>query len=138
MRFYIIVLLLSCSLFGCQTDENSISDIQWQLSSYGFQADTKNTVIDGSSYLIFFGDDNKISGTIDCNSFQSTYLIDGEQLEIVEIALTEIACPLMENVDYLKQTEFIINTLITVSTFSLSEGLLTLSAVDSSQLIFNK
>ncbi|MCJ8312755.1 MAG: META domain-containing protein [Saccharospirillaceae bacterium] len=139
MRLLIIVFLLSCSLFGCQTDGNHISDIQWQLSSYGFQADTKKTVLDGSSYRIFFAkDDNKVSGSIDCNSFQSTYVINNEKLEIEALAVTEIACPLMVNDDYLIQTEFIINALSTVATFSLSEGQLTLSAVDSSQLIFDE
>mgnify|MGYP000449569674 CR=1 FL=1 len=139
-----LVSLLFCILLlnGCgSSDENidsklSLEKNNWSLVSYGFEIDEKIGVLENTNYSLYFNTTSEVSGNIDCNTFLSSYESDGESLSIRQVAPTEIACPLIDNLDYEIQTNFVQNALSTAQEYSI-EGLeLTITSMDSSQLIF--
>lgn len=140
---YKVILLLSCICqFGCNGGEGgptnlSIEDTIWRLDSYGYEADVKKSIIQETSYVVeFVSSTNIVSGNIDCNTFSSMYSITDNQIDIESVAPTEIACPLAGSGEYEDQNAFVVSSLSSATTYSISDQELVITSVDSSQLVF--
>jgi len=137
MRLISMLVFTSLSLVGCLPEDSSSVFVgtQWTLNSYGFKTDVKTNIIENSSYSLEFEED-RLTGTIDCNSFQSNYSATQNTLEIESIAVTEMACSLMSDPAYILQNTFVINALSNVTSYVIFDQKLTLTSADSSELVF--
>ncbi len=64
----------------------------WVLISYG-DAANPTVVEDGTLITAFFGPDNAVNGSAGCNTYNTTYQVNGDQLTVASpIATTMMAC----------------------------------------------
>jgi len=125
------------SFVGDEVYVSPLQDKKWQLVSYGLQVEPKTDVLAGSFYSLDFTDDTNLVGDFDCNSLHTTYAYNASSLAIGTVATTEMACPLSDDAKYQSQNDFILNALVSVESYDISGSLLTISASDSSQLIYS-
>jgi heat shock protein HslJ len=113
LAFFVCILFLS----GCGNDSSqnkpALEQNNWNLISYGFQLEEKYNVLENTSYTLSFVSSSEVSGSIDCNSFVSSYESDAVRLNFEQIAPTEIACAITGNTDYEAQNNFVLNSLAT-------------------------
>jgi len=91
-----------------------------------------------TAYSVDFTSEIQITGKIRCNSFVSSYKADDENLSIGLIAPTEIAYLIQTFLSasaYTNQDAFVINAISNAESYMI-DGTLTITANDSSQLIF--
>lgn len=73
-----MVLALSIVLVACSSDDDSITDIEWQWESvYDRPNDETVTVSNPENYTLIFKDDDSFSGTADCNQIAGTFSQEG-------------------------------------------------------------
>lgn len=140
----LILLGLLLLMSGCQSksskDNSDITlfDTNWTLISYGYQNDEESKVlINYASYsVVFESSSNSVKGTIDCNSFESTFSIVGENITVDDVLPTEITCSRSGEIYFEDQVNTVVNAFRTISFYTLSESKLTLTTFDSMELVF--
>ena len=92
-------LILAASLISCNSDSDETAnysdynDNYWSLVEYGWATDTMTQLIPETQYEIRFSSQvSEVTGTIDCNHFQSSYSSSENNLSIDNIAPTEMLC----------------------------------------------
>jgi heat shock protein HslJ len=130
-----ILILIGCGSENDNQIKPSLESINWKLISYGYQSNEKTKLLADTNYTLDFSS-SEVSGSISCNTFTSVYEVNESNLTISTIAATEISCPLSGNQDYEDQNNFIIGALADAQSFSINELELTITSVDSSQLIY--
>ena len=126
---------------GCSENKSQesvlLSDVEWNLVSYGYSEGNKSTLLSGTTYSLNFNDDSKaVSGGVDCNSFDSSYTADASEIKIASISVTERACSRIAETKYQEQNAFILDALSSLTAYSISDSMLVLTSADSSQLMF--
>lgn len=124
-----LALLLLSLLTGCAvlSGEDSLNGTQWILSG-----------IDGAAPLAgqlptLAFEDGGVRGSSGCNTFGGSYDVRGESLTISDLMATEMACLEPERME---QESAYFAILADVTSFSLSDGRLVLSAPDGRGLTF--
>jgi len=116
---------------------SAVVGVRWELVSYGFDTSNKHQPLDGTRYTLFFDRNSlRVDGTIDCNYFDSHYLVEGDTLAIAMVAPTQVACSTMGNDEYQAQHMFVVSTLKNLEHYEVSGVELILTAQDSAQLVY--
>ena len=69
-----------------------LSDTQWGLSLYYVGGDAVTSPLAGTTITANFFAEGKLSGSAGCNTYQGTYEVDGESLDIGPLMSTKKAC----------------------------------------------
>lgn len=67
--------------------ENALAGTSWQVEDVA-----SGGVIDNSNLTLNFGEDGRINGSSGCNSYMGGYAVNGNQLELDQMASTMMAC----------------------------------------------
>jgi heat shock protein HslJ len=93
----ICVVVVAATIAACGDDgaaSNPLAGTKWQMQDYADPSNTTGmtTVLSGAIPTIEFGEDDKVSGSGGCNTYQGTYTVDGESLTFGPLATTMMAC----------------------------------------------
>lgn len=109
---------------------SALADTSWQLMTFRNHG-TMTPASPETSATLEFGTQTTISGLTGCNSFSGTYTTNGSKLTIHLGAKTRKACL---NATLMDQEEAIIEQLPTVSTYTVTGNVLTLSEASGGAL----
>ena len=145
-KLYALLTVIALVLSACGGDASnngdalsqSLENTKWELVEYGYKMDSKTSVLPNSKYTLLFSNNVDVNGTIDCNTFSSTYSASEGEITIVPFGATEIGCPQLGNGAYETEVRFVNDALYSARTYSKSNVSLIITAADSSQLIFLK
>ena len=84
------------------------------------------SVVNGTTITAIFGADGSLSGNGGCNSYNSTYKVDGDKITIGPVSSTRMAC----EQDVMDQEQAYFAALANSSTFTLGKGALELRSAD--------
>jgi heat shock protein HslJ len=137
----ILPLVLLSIVVGCSDGSVDIRDPSdftlenktWVLSSFQ-DIDGHVTVVpfEQASTLFFDKDTGIVTGYVICNRFTSEYSVFEDRISIATVAPTEMACGLDDE----GQSQFVIDVLSNIDTFSIIDDYLILSSVDGKILEF--
>ena len=143
-------LLVVASLAGCNSDTDdtiyTLDSTEWVLTEYSWLPDSQSppVLLPNTSYkLQFVEGENKVSGTIDCNSFESSYTATETTISIENIAPTERLCSYATNASdteleqYIDQNSFVILALSTIDSYLIESDKLTIVSVGGQSLTFD-
>lgn len=144
---YAKIVVISASLLMASCNHQSkiekteqdytLSDVKWTLLKYGYKESNKSEPLDGTIYTIqMLGKSSEAKGKIDCNSFFTTYQAEGGNISFSDIAPTKVLCLHSSAQVYAEQEESILSALRYAKSYSIKGDILTLTSIDSSQLIF--
>lgn len=85
-----LLLITACAAVGLEDPPPSFEDIQWQLTSGTVDGQELNPP-DTHPITVLFTD-GRVSGTASCNGYGGEYAVDGADVEIGLLAMTEMAC----------------------------------------------
>ena len=135
-------LILAASLISCDSDSDETAnyfdynDNYWSLVAYGWTLDTMAQLIPETRYEIRFSKQvSEVTGTIDCNHFQSSYSSSENNLSIDYIAPTEMLCSYAINASaedlqkYKGQNAFITLALSTIDHSEIEDDKFTIYSV---------
>ncbi len=115
----------------------------WNLQRYSWlvnELDVSVGLIEGTEYSLSIAEGNQVNGKVDCNSFVSSYQLEqgNKILNLGDLAVTEMGCPLMGTPGYAEQESFILNTLSASLTYEINGNELVLSTADGNKLYYSK
>jgi heat shock protein HslJ len=76
---------------GAPAPEDPLANTQWTLESFG-PVDAVEPVVEGSTVTLEFGEGGQAGGTGGCNSYGTTYEVNGNQITFGDITSTLILC----------------------------------------------
>jgi len=93
-----IVAILALSLTSCcrpcrRAKPATVKGIQWGLLELNDKVIDRNSGDIAGRFTLTLGDDGRIGGKGDCNTYFSAYTLDGEKINITGIASTRMLCP---------------------------------------------
>jgi len=91
------IAVLVCTIAACGgggSASNPLAGTKWQMQDYADPAITTGMTSVGQDTIVTieFGEDDKVSGSGGCNSYQGTYTVDGDSLTFGPLATTMMAC----------------------------------------------
>ena len=125
---WLAFLLTACGGSGAAGND-PLDGTSWELWAY-----RKTKPIPGSIITATF-EDGKVSGSGGCNTYFGSYQVDGENITISELAITEMAC--MEPEGVMDQESLIMEYLGDAQRFELQENRLMIFRGDREALTFN-
>jgi heat shock protein HslJ len=93
----------------------------------------KSEPIPGTSFTLQFTDEG-IQGNAGCNHYFGAYQVNGEQISISDMGMTEMAC--LDPEGLMDQEQYLLSFLSNCVSFKLQEGLLILARADGETLTF--
>ena len=118
--------------------ETSASDplggTRWRVRSYRDPASSGglSPVLIGTTLTVDFGRDGKVSGSASCNTYSSTYVVQGNLLAITLQTATNLLCT--EPTGIMEQETVFLALLPTIGSYSIAGSQLTLNSV-SGQIV---
>lgn len=129
-----LVLVMAIGLTACGSGSKGSEPVDpsggWQLVSGTYQETAINPISSHPATLEF--EDGMLGGTSACNSYGGEYSIDGTQLSVGEVAMTEMACVPQE---VMELESVFLSALTTVDTMALEGENLVLSG-ENAELTF--
>jgi heat shock protein HslJ len=129
-RTLALALALALGLTACGNGDRGAEPVDpsggWQLVSGSFQNTPINPISTHPATLEF--EDGMLGGTSACNSYGGDYTLDGAQLSVGEIAMTEMACFPQEVMDL---ESIFLSAITAVDTMSLDGENLVLSGEEA-------
>lgn len=110
----------------------TLEDTRWMLESYG-DSDNPQAVLEDKEVTAEFSA-GEVNGSAGCNSYFSSYEIDGQYITIGPIAATEEYCMNPEGI--MDQEREYLELLLDTTTFQIEDTQLTISSSDGQVLIF--
>jgi heat shock protein HslJ len=108
--------------------ENPLAGTRWTATAY-WDGSAMQETLEGTLLSMNFGQDGSLNGSAGCNSYSSSYTVDGSSLVISAPSLTNKACPEPEGIA--EQETAFVNALSTTSQFYIEAGqLYLLNATD--------
>tara|TARA_B100000809_G_C14681428_1_gene367042 strand:+ start:25 stop:504 length:480 start_codon:yes stop_codon:yes gene_type:complete len=142
-------LIMAASLISCDSDSEKAanqfdySGNYWSLVSYGWTSETMAQLLPETHYEIRFSKEvSEVTGTIDCNSFQSSYSSTENNLSIDYLAPTEMLCSYEINSSteelqkYKDQNSFITLALSTIDHSEIEEDKFIIYSVGGAMLSY--
>ena len=130
---WILTAMLMIVVGGCGKSDTSGGDVldetSWKLFAY-----RKTAPIAGTTITANFKD-GEVRGSAGCNSYAGSYRVDGDRIQISELALTLMACPEPEGI--MEQEQYLAQFLQEVQTLRMTEGWLFLRRSDGEELTFD-
>ena len=119
---------------ACIPPSSTLEDTKWFLRSYGEQNSLK-AVIEGTEITATFNSNQgKVSGSAGCNTYFARYEVRGWELEIFELAYTEMACITPEGI--MEQEQEFLSLLANAQSFEADDTTLTILCASGQQLYF--
>ena len=110
-----------------------ISDINWQLTHFEHVEEFATYFGDHVNFTLLLNSNNyHATGTSDCNSWSSTFNLEGEQIKFEDIMSTEMAC----SADSSSDSTLIQDILTNATTYSMQDDVFTLKTSNNSQFHF--
>lgn len=136
---YLFVLLAASSMFlsSCGGDDDNrltLENNEWELETYGFEAEGHTDVLPGSTYSLFFNGEGDYNGKMDCNDFFGRYSIDSGAIIFESTGETLMLCS--QSDDYVAEMSFIRNALSHIESYSIIGDSLTTTTSDGAQLTY--
>lgn len=94
----------------------------WRLDGIGDDGDTVSSVLVGTEVTATFDTEGKVAGNAGCNGFGASYTVDGDAIQIGEIASTAMGCAS----DVMSQEAAFLDALSRAATFRIEASTLTL------------
>ena len=123
----VLLSLAACDGAGPVTDD-PLDGTSWDLMAY-----RKSKPIPGTTITATF-EDGQVTGSAGCNTYFGSYQIDGDIINVGQIAITEMAC--MEPAGVMEQELMFVEFLGDARTFRLSDGSLQITRSDGEALTF--
>jgi heat shock protein HslJ len=129
----LVLALMLMIVVGCGTSDTSGGDIldgtSWKLFAY-----RKSRPIEGTTITANFKD-GEVRGKAGCNSYTGSYQVDGDRIQIGELALTLMAC--LEPEGVMEQEQYLMQFLQDAQTLRIAEGRLFLRLSNGEELTFD-
>ena len=113
---------------------STLEDTKWFLRSYDEQNSLKAVIEDTEITAIFNNDKDEVSGSAGCNTYFARYEVRGWELEIFELAYTEMACITPEGI--MEQEQEFLSLLANAQSFEADDTTLTILCASGQQLYF--
>lgn len=133
----LIVLALSATLVACSSASDSTSSsaddlegVWWALEVHTDAQGAESVVIEGVVVDAFF-EDGRVGGNAGCNQYSGSYAVDGDEIQVGELATTMIACP----IDVMDQESAYLASMQSAASFEISDGKLSLFDEDGGLLL---
>jgi heat shock protein HslJ len=94
----------------------------WNVTGVNNGNQAVTSLVAGTSITAVFGADGSLSGNSGCNTYNTSYKVDGDKIKIEPAATTRMSCP----EDVMAQEFQYLNALTNATTFSLGTGQLEL------------
>ncbi|HSR54564.1 MAG TPA: META domain-containing protein [Acidobacteriota bacterium] len=129
------LLGLMLPLWGCSQEGAGLALVgpEWRLVEYG-GLDHPAQVLEGTEAQVQFGPDGRMVGNAGCNDIQASYQLQGDRLEIGEIASTRKFCHDPE--DIMDQEAQIIRALMSAESASIEDNRLRIFYDQSRRALF--
>lgn len=130
----LIVLGLAVVILGCDGgNRTALSNNNWTLVSFAdATGDVTEVPRQMASKLYFDKTNKKVSGTVRCNRFSSTYRVSWRKISLGNISVTEIWC----GPDPEGQDQFVVDVLGDLATYSIKNDTLQLQAKSGNILTY--
>lgn len=133
----LIIFMMGVSIFVPVTTSRAaepdvLTGTQWRLVSFG-DADTETAVIEDSEVTIVFEEDGQVNGSGGCNSFGSTYEVDGDTIAFALIISTKMACA---DAGIMEQEQAYFDALQAAKRYEMLSGQLIIEYGDEQRLVF--
>lgn len=123
----VVLALSACSIFG---SSQGVSGSLWMLTELNGSPPLPDTAI-----TVEFGEDGRVGGSSGCNSYNTTYSVSGNKINLGDqVASTMMACPdpvMDQESDYLE-------ALSAAATFEIAEDTLTIYDADGNAVAMFK
>jgi heat shock protein HslJ len=123
-----LLILLATACLGSRGAEDPLSGTAWELMFY-----RKSSVIAGTSTTVIF-EGGQVHGSAGCNSYSGTYQVNGDQITIGPLVITEMAC--LEPDGLMDQEVLFMEYMSTVRTIKFVDDQLQLVRPDRETLTF--
>ena len=93
-----IVAILTLGMTSCcrpcrKAKPAAVKGVQWGLLELNDKVIDRNAGDIAGRFTLTLGDDGRIGGKGDCNTYFSAYTLNGEKIDITGIASTRMLCP---------------------------------------------
>lgn len=108
-----------------------LTGTEWTATAYNTGQQAVSSLVDGTTITALFGDDETLTGNAGCNTYNTSYAVDGDTISIEPAATTRMACdqPVMD-----QETAYLA-ALGQAATVELGADTLNLRAADGSLLV---
>lgn len=114
------------------SEPTALTSTEWQAVSYNNGNQAVVTLIEGTTITALFGEDGTLSGTAGCNTYTTSYTVDGDTMTISPAASTMMMCEGPEGV--MEQETQFLTALSTTATFQIDGSSLTLRTADGAMV----
>jgi heat shock protein HslJ len=89
----LILVIATCLFTACATPRSPVEDIEWVLTSFTIDSESREVLPETEITVFFEGDTREFGGNAGCNHYAGSYEIDGRDLDIPgPVAVTEMWC----------------------------------------------
>jgi heat shock protein HslJ len=81
------------SLLVYEAQSQDLAGTSWEVIGYNNGKQAVTSVLAGTTLTAEFGKDGSLTGNSGCNTYNGTYTVTGDQIEIGPLATTRMACP---------------------------------------------
>ncbi len=81
------------SLLVYEAQSQDLADTSWEVIGYNNGKQAITSVLAGTTLTAEFGKDGNLSGNSGCNTYNGTYTVTDDQIQIGPLATTRMACP---------------------------------------------
>ena len=81
------------SLLVFKAQSQDLAGTSWEVIGYNNGQQAVTSVLAGTTLTAEFGKDGNLSGNSGCNTYNGTYTVTGDQIQIGPLATTRMACP---------------------------------------------
>lgn len=111
-------------------EDASLAGTSWDVISYNNGRGGVVSVIIGTELTAEFGEDDRLSGSAGCNTYNTTYEIDGDEISIGPTATTRMFCEAPEGV--MEQEGEFLSALQSAATYTIEGDRLTMRTASGS------
>jgi heat shock protein HslJ len=126
----VLIVALLLGLTGCGNSRDPLEGTAWELESYG-----GTPPIEGTTVTARFSE-GEVAGNLGCNHYAGAYRVDGDEIAVDQIAVTEMYCE--EPQEVMAQETRIVRFLEEVEEFGLRGDRLELLRQDGEALVFRR
>ena len=135
MKKLVFVLSIVCIVLvaaGCASPGSALEQNRWSLASYGAE-DSLAQILPGTEITASFDkSQGEVSGSGGCNTYFATYVIDGDNLSISNLAWTERGCISPQGI--MEQEQKFLSLLSEAESFQADDTSLTITCSNGKQL----
>ncbi|NIM96018.1 MAG: META domain-containing protein [Anaerolineales bacterium] len=86
--FLLLAIVIITLMLSACSGRKTLTDTMWELTSLNEEDALEETTV-----TAFFNEDGTLTGSSGCNQYSTTYVVDGDEINIAPAAVTLMACP---------------------------------------------